>query len=33
MRIEKIGIKNIGGLQATRIPKRMKIYDDKVYLK
>jgi antitoxin VapB len=33
MGFETIDIKNIKGIQAIRIPKRMKINDDKVYLK
>jgi antitoxin VapB len=33
MGIETIDIKNIKGAQAIRIPKRMRINDDKVYLK
>jgi len=33
MGFETIGIMNKRGMQAIRIPKRMKINDDKVYLK
>jgi len=33
MGIETIDIKNIKGVQAIRIPKKMRIDDDKVYLK
>lgn len=33
MGFETIDIKNNRGIQAIRIPKRMKINDDKVYLK
>ena len=33
MRLEAIDIKNNKGVQAIRIPKKMRINDDKVYLK
>ncbi len=33
MRLEAIDIKNNKGVQAIRIPKKMRINDDKIYLK